>query len=348
VELSRSSDQPARSSNRSKSEPKTPRKTEEISSKRSEGNPPMQAPQIAAESLKSRVPAVTDVPAVKSESDVQGVSNGPQSAGNVSERAQRVVPSSTASMSQAVIPPSQPLFDEQQLRQFQETFNQAPWLYPGAQQLMIPQLAMPPPIARPLFLEQDERRVQGSLQVGEAPQFVYPYAQNPGPQENLGLKRDLEMLMEENKKLRECVLAWKSQKEEEPRFPHLMVNKRRLRPPQERPLDPQSMKLKSPKDSASKEPQRLKQRRPEISEVRRLRPPKRPPAPKSLLGNHMHKHCTVTLGPTKLPVSVCWDHIALNGVLLQKLSKHVTIGFGRGQTSCFWGPIRARSWKMLQ
>jgi hypothetical protein len=56
----------------------------------------------------------------------------------------------------------------------------------------------------------------------------------------------------------------------------------------------------------------------------------------------------VTLGPTKLPVSVCWDHIALNGVLLQKLSKHVTIGFGRGQTSCFWGPIRARSWKMLQ
>ena len=169
MELSRSSDQPARSSNRSKSEPKTPRKTEETSSKRSEGNPPMQAPQIAAESLKSRVPAVTDVPAVKSESNVQGVSNGPQSAGNVSERAQRVVPSSTASTSQAVIPPSQPLFDEQQLRQFQETFNQAPWLYPGAQQLMIPQPAMPPPIARSLFLGQDKCRVQGFLQVGEIP-----------------------------------------------------------------------------------------------------------------------------------------------------------------------------------
>jgi len=58
-------------------------------------------------------------------------------------------------MSQAVISPTQPLFDEQQLRQFQGMFNQAPWLYPGAQQLMMPQLAMPPPIARTLFLEQD-------------------------------------------------------------------------------------------------------------------------------------------------------------------------------------------------
>ena len=307
----------------------------------------MQAPQIAAESLKSRVPAVTDVPAVKSESNVQGVSNGPQSAGNVSERAQRVVPSSTASTSQAVIPPSQPLFDEQQLRQFQETFNQAPWLYPGAQQLMIPQPAMPPPIARPLFLEQDERRVQGSLQVGEAPQFVYPYAQNPGPQENLGLKRDLEMLMEENKKLRECVLAWKSQKEEEPQFPHLMgeqkeaetTTKKAARPPKYEAQKSERFHFKGAPKTEAEETRNFR---------RRLRPPKRPPAPKSLLGNHMHKHCTVTLGPTKLPVSVCWDHIALNGVLLQKLSKHVTIGFGRGQTSCFWGPIRARSWKMLQ
>ena len=162
------------------------------------------------------MPAVTDVPAVKSESNVQGVSNGPQSAGNVSERAQRVVPSSTASMSQVVIPPSKPLFDEQQLRQFQETFNQAPWLYPGAQQSMIPQLAMPPPIARPLFLEQNERRVQGSLQVGEAPQFVYPYAQNPGPQENSGLKRGLDMLMEEETS-RMC-FSLDSQKEEEQQF----------------------------------------------------------------------------------------------------------------------------------
>ena len=59
----------------------------------------MQTLQIAAESSKSLVPAVTDVSAVKSESNVQGVSNGPPSAGSVSERAQRVVPSSTASIS---------------------------------------------------------------------------------------------------------------------------------------------------------------------------------------------------------------------------------------------------------
>ena len=128
----------------------------------------------------------------------------------------------TASMSQAVISPTQPLFDEQQLRQFQEMFDQAPWLYPGAQQLRYHQLAMPHPIARPLFLERDERRVQGSLQAGEAPQFSFPYGQkegqNPGPQENLGLKRDLDMLMEENKKLGERVLALESQKEREPQF----------------------------------------------------------------------------------------------------------------------------------
>ena len=42
-------------------------------------------------------------------------------------------PSSAASMSQAVATPAPPLLDEQQLRQFQEMFSQAPWLYPGAQ-----------------------------------------------------------------------------------------------------------------------------------------------------------------------------------------------------------------------
>ena len=123
----RSSDQPARLSNRSKSEPKTPRKTEETPTKRSERNPPMQTPQIAAESSKSLVPAVTDVSAVKSESNVQGVANGPPSVGNVSERAQGVVPPSTASMSQAVISPTRPLFDEQQLRHVRSSFLAASW-----------------------------------------------------------------------------------------------------------------------------------------------------------------------------------------------------------------------------
>ena len=220
----RSSDKHARPSVRAKSEPKTPRKTEETPSKRSEGNLPMQTPQIAVESSKSLVAAVTDASAVKSEANVQGVSNGPQSAGNVSDRAQRIIPPSTASMSQAVISPTQPLFDEQQLRQFQEMFNQAPWLYPGAQQLMMSnQFTMPPPIARPLFLEQDERRVQGSLQVGEALQFAFPYGQregqNPRPQEiPFQSRSDLKTLMEENKQLQERVLAVESQKKEEPQF----------------------------------------------------------------------------------------------------------------------------------
>ena len=170
----------------------------------------MQTPQIAAESSKSLVPAVTDVSAVKSESNAQGVANGPPSAGNVSERAQGVVPPSTASMSQAVISPTRPLFDEQQLRQFQEMFDQAPWLHPGAQQLRYHQLAMAPPIVRPLFLEQDERRFQGSLQVGEAPQFVFPCGhregQNPRPQ-GIPFQSDFEILMEENKKLRESCFS---------------------------------------------------------------------------------------------------------------------------------------------
>ena len=41
----------------------------------------MQTLQIAVESSKSLVAAVTDVSAVKSEANAQGVSNGPQSAG---------------------------------------------------------------------------------------------------------------------------------------------------------------------------------------------------------------------------------------------------------------------------
>ena len=280
----RSSDKHARSPVRAKSEPKTPQ-TEETPSKRSEGNLPMQTPQIAVESSKSLVAAVTDALAVKSEANVQGVSNGPQSAGNVSDRAQRIFPPSTASMSQVVISQTQPLFDEQQLRQFQEMFNQAPRLYPGAQQLMMSnQLTMPPPIARPLFLEQDERRVQGSLQVGEALQFAFPYGQregqNPRPQEiPFQSRSDLTMLMEENEQLQERVLAVESQKEEEPHTQ--WGTKRRLRPPQRRLRDPHTLKLK----------------RHEIFEVRKLRPPKRPPAPK---GPKMMELLALTRSPWNL------------------------------------------------
>ena len=63
---------------------------------------------------------------------------------------------------------------------------------------------------------------KGLCKLGKHRKFSFPYGQregqNPGPQENLGLKRDLETLMEENKKLGERVLALESQKEREPQF----------------------------------------------------------------------------------------------------------------------------------
>ena len=64
-----------------------------------------------------------------------------------------------------------PLFDEFQLRRFNELAGQAPWLY---QQHGVPMTAPPhvgyPQLARPLFLDQDEARlraVSGSLQLQE-------------------------------------------------------------------------------------------------------------------------------------------------------------------------------------
>ena len=47
---------------------------------------------------------------------------------------------------------------------------------------------------------------------------MYPYAQNPGSLETLGLKKDLEMLMEENRELRDRIVALESQKVEDPHF----------------------------------------------------------------------------------------------------------------------------------
>ena len=60
---------------------------------------------------------------------------------------------------------------------------------------------MPPPIARSLFLGQDERRDQGFLQIGEMPQFVFPYGQREGQNPRLQeipfqSKLNLEILME--------------------------------------------------------------------------------------------------------------------------------------------------------
>ena len=61
---------------------------------------------------------------------------------------------------------------------------------------------VPQPIARPLFLEQDERRVHGVGMVGDQASYLFPYMPQPGPSEHAELRRELERIMEENQKLR--------------------------------------------------------------------------------------------------------------------------------------------------
>ena len=199
-------------------EPKTPRITEAPKASPAQVDTLMLTPQVALESSGALVPATFELSAVKTEKSEKGVSNGPLSAQNVSGRAQQPDPASAASMSQTMATPA-PLFDEQQLRQFHEMYAQAPWLYPGAQQFAMPQMPLqPPPVARPLFLEQDERRIQGSMRAGELPQFVYPYGQPLGPDQP-GLRRELELLVSENRKLRERIeVLEKTPKEDEPQF----------------------------------------------------------------------------------------------------------------------------------
>ena len=59
---------------------------------------------------------------------------------------------------------------------------------------------MPPPLSRPLFLEQDERRLEAT---GMGSQYVYPYMPPMESHESQELKKGLEELMRENRKLRE-------------------------------------------------------------------------------------------------------------------------------------------------
>ena len=138
---------------------------------------------------------------------------------DVSGQGQPVPVSLTPGTQSGASPPQQPLFDDQQLRRFQELFQQAPWLYPGGS-VAFHQPAIQPPISRPLFLEQDERRMQETVGMGS--QYVYPYGPTVGVRENLELKRGIEEVLEENRKLREKVerleKAQLSQSEEDPKF----------------------------------------------------------------------------------------------------------------------------------
>ena len=239
-------------------EPKTPRITEAPKASPAQVDTLMLTPQVALESSGALVPATFELSAVKTEKSEKGVSNGPLSAQNVSGRAQQPDPASAASMSQTMATPA-PLFDEQQLRQFHEMYAQAPWLYPGAQQFAMPQMPLqPPPVARPLFLEQDERRIQGSMRAGELPQFVYPYGQPLGPDQP-GLRRELELLVSENRKLRERIeVLEKPLKKMNLSFPLRLETKGRLRPPR---------RLQTPTTKGLL-------RSLEVPNIRRLRPPK--------------------------------------------------------------------------
>ena len=72
-----------------------------------------------------------------------------------------------------------------------------------------------PPLARPLFLEQEERsplvleqeerRLQGNPNVGDQPPIAYAHMFPQAYHENVELRRGLEVLMDENRKLRERV-----------------------------------------------------------------------------------------------------------------------------------------------
>ena len=160
------------------------------------------------------VPATSEVVAATVSADVQVTPNGPPSEGNVAGRVQRGALGGMTPASQSAVSPGHPLFDEQQLTRFQELHSQAPWLYPGGQ-TMFPQMPIQPPLARPLFLEQDERRLQGTPNVGDQPSFAYPYMVPPSFQENVELRKGLEAVLEENRKLKQRIEALENSKDEE-------------------------------------------------------------------------------------------------------------------------------------
>ena len=108
-----------------------------------------------------------------------------------------------------------PLFDEAQLRRFQELYQQAPMIYPG---MIPPQFiqappqpassAIAPPLQRPLFLENEEERISG----GNGVSVTYPYR----TQETDELRNQVRMLISENQSLRSRVEQMESKMVEDP------------------------------------------------------------------------------------------------------------------------------------
>ncbi|CAL1129313.1 unnamed protein product [Cladocopium goreaui] len=166
---------------------------------KAEVRPEVKSPRSSTKGRMS--PEVTEPAAIEdrpsgTKVSLQGASNGPTPQHALIGRSPET---------DAVISPAQPLFDDQQLRRFQELYAQAPWLYPQGGQIPMPPPPFQHPVARPLFLEQDERRLQGTAGMVDQTPFVYPYMPSVGPQENMELKKELKELMDENRRLRDRV-----------------------------------------------------------------------------------------------------------------------------------------------
>ena len=107
--------------------------------------------------------------------------------------------------------PMTPLFDENQLRRFQELYAQAPWLYPQH----VPQAPLPlmppgqlmPPVQRPLFFEQDERRMHEEGRIGSSGYYGHDRSIDVD-RENQELRKNIGNKLRENQFLREGSMLW--------------------------------------------------------------------------------------------------------------------------------------------
>ena len=84
--------------------------------------------------------------------------------------------------------------------------------------MMFPPMHVQPPLARPLFLDQEERRIQGTLNVGDQPSHAYPYMVPPSSNEHVEFRKGLESVMEENRRLRERIELLENLNGEEQKF----------------------------------------------------------------------------------------------------------------------------------
>ena len=103
---------------------------------------PVSALAPVPEAQAAVMPAATEITAATDEQYVQGVSNGHPCASIDSGQGQQV-PMVLTPASQPLASPSQPHFDEQQVRRVHELFQPAPWLYPGAP-MMVPPVHVQP------------------------------------------------------------------------------------------------------------------------------------------------------------------------------------------------------------